>query len=119
MQNDTIVKYLERTVIGILPILVIFTGKNITKQMYESLRHEIDWERNPPKGAIFHAAAFDDTGNTVHVANVWESEEDLNRFVGSRLMPYMINNKIPEPKVDVFQINDVSAFAGIDKYRVG
>ena len=105
--------------IGILPILVIFTGNNITKQMYESLRNEIDWEHNPPKGAIFHAAAFDDSGNTVHVANVWESEEDLNNFVGSRLMPYMIDNKIPEPKVEIFQINDVSAFAGIDKYRSG
>ncbi len=118
MQNNTIVKYLGRTVIGILVILVIFTGNNITKHMYESLRKEIDWERNPPKGSLFHAAAFDDSGNTVHVANVWESEEDLNSFVGSRLMPYMINNKIPEPKVEIFQINDVSAFPGIDKYRV-
>ena len=86
--------------IGILPILVIFTGNNITKQMYESLRKEIDWEHNPPKGLIFHSAAFDGPVNTVHVANVWESEEDLNSFVGSRLMPYMINNKIPEPKVE-------------------
>ena len=118
MQNNTIVKYLGSTVIGILVILVIFTGNNITKQMYESLRKEIDWERKPPKGSLFHAAAFDDSGNTVHVANVWESEEDLNSFVGSRLMPYMINNKIPEPKVEIFQINDVSAFPGIDKYRV-
>ena len=31
----------------------------------------------------------------------------------------MMNNKIPEPKVAIFQINDVSAFPGIDKYRVG
>ncbi len=102
----------------VLPILVIFTGNNITKQMYESLRNEIDWEHNPPKGAIFHAAAFDDSGNTLHVANVWESEEETNSFVGSRLMPYMINNKIPEPKVEMFQINDVSAFPGIDKFKV-
>ncbi len=101
-----------------MAILVIFTGNSITRQMYESLRKEIDWEHNPPKGAIFHAAAFDDAGNTVHVADVWESEEYLNSFVGSRLMPYMIKNKIHEPKVEIFQINDVSAFAGIDKYRV-
>ena len=101
-----------------MPILVIFTGKNITKQVYESLRKEIDWEYKPPKGAIFHAAAFDESCNTVHVANVWESEKYLNGFVSSRLMPYMINNKIPEPKVEIYQINDVSAFPGIDKYRV-
>ena len=102
-----------------MPILVIFTGNNITKQMYESLRKEIDWEHNPPKGLIFHSAAFDASGHTVHVADVWESEVDLNSFVGSRLMPYMINNKIPEPKVEMFQIHDVSAFDGIDKFKVG
>jgi hypothetical protein len=98
--------------------LVIFTGNNITKQMYESLRKEIDWEHNHPAGAILHSAAFDDAGSTVHVADVWESEEDLNNFVSSRLMPSMLNNRIPEPKVEIFQINDVSAFPGIDKFRV-
>ena len=71
-----------------------------------------------PGGSIFHAAAFNDSGNTVHVADMWESEEDLNSFVGSRLMPYMINNKIPEPKVEMFQISDVSAFPGVDKFKV-
>ncbi len=101
-----------------MPILVIFTGKNITKQMYETLRKGVDWEHKHPKGSLFHAAAFDETGNTVHVANVWESEEDLNSSVSSKLMPYVLNNKIPEPKVEIFQINDVSAFPGIDKYRV-
>jgi hypothetical protein len=102
-----------------LPILVIFSGNNITKQMYENLRKELDWEHNPPPGAIFHAAAFDDLGNTIHVADVWESEMALNSFVGRMLMPYMIKNKIPEPKVEIFQINDVSAFPGIDKFKVG
>ena len=53
------------------------------------------------------------------MANVWEADEDINSFVGRRLlMPYMINNRVPEPKVEIFQINDVSAFAGIDKFRV-
>jgi hypothetical protein len=52
------------------------------------------------------------------VADVCESEEDLNSLVGSRLMPYMINNKIPEPKVEIFQINDIRAFPDIDKYRL-
>jgi hypothetical protein len=58
------------------------------------------------------------TGNTVHGASVLEIEENLNSFVGSRLMPYAINNKIPKPNVGIFQINDVSAFAGIGKFRV-
>lgn len=101
-----------------MPILVIFTGDNITKQMYESLRTEVDWEHNHPAGAILHTAAFDDPGNTIHVADIWNSEEDLNNFVRSRLMPAMLNNKIPEPKVEIFQINDVSAFPSINNYKV-
>ncbi len=101
-----------------LPILVIFRGDNITKQMYESLRKELDWEHNQPPGAIFHAAAFDNLGNTLHVADVWESEEDLNDFFSGRLMPSMRDNKIPEPKREIHRINDVSAFPGIDKFRV-
>ncbi len=68
---------------------------------------------------FFFFSAFDASGNTVHVADVWESEEDLNDFVGGSLMPYIRNNKIPEPKVEIFQINDVSAFPGIDKFKVG
>ncbi len=86
--------------------------------MYESLRKEVDWEHNHPEGAIFHTAAFDNAGNTVHVADVWESEADLNHFVSSRLIPYMINNKIPEPKVEIFPINDISAFPAVDKFKV-
>ncbi len=101
-----------------MAILGIFKVDGITRQMYETLRKDVDWEHNPPKGFIFHSDAFDDSGNTVHVADVWESEEDLNSFVGSRLMPYMKNNKIPEPKVEIYQTNDVSAFAGIGRFRV-
>ena len=105
--------------IGVLVILGIFKVNGISRQLYETLRKDVDWEHNPPKGVLFHAAAFDDSGNTLHVADVWESEEDMNAFFSSRLMPPMKNNKIPEPEAEIFQINDVSAFPGIDKYRVG
>jgi hypothetical protein len=36
-----------------MPILAIFTGNNITKQMYETLRKEVDWEHNHPGGLYF------------------------------------------------------------------
>jgi hypothetical protein len=48
-----------------MAILAIFTGNNITKQMYESPRKEVDWEHKHPPGGIFHAAAFDDSGNNI------------------------------------------------------
>jgi len=101
-----------------MAILAIFTGNSITKQMYESLRKEVDWEHKHPPGGIFHAAAFDDSGNNMRVADVWESKEELNKFINERLMPVMQQAKVPPPQMEVFQIHNVNAFAGIDKYRI-
>ena len=100
-----------------MAILAIFTGNNITKQMYEALRKEVDWERNHPAGVILHAAGFE-SGNNVRVADIWESEEELNNFVSSRLMPVMQKGQVHARKVEIFQINDVSAYSGTDKYKV-
>jgi hypothetical protein len=101
-----------------MTILAIFTGNNITKQMYESLRKEVDWEHKHPTGVILHAAAFDDSDNNIHVADVWESEGDLNKFVNERLMPAMLESKVPAPEVEVFKIHDVVAYPSIEKYRI-
>ena len=101
-----------------MAILAIFTGNSITRQMYETIRKEVDWEHNHPAGLIFHAAGFDESGNNLHVADIWESQEDLNDFVSSRLMPVMQKGGVPAPKVEIIQINDVSAYPGIDKYIV-
>ncbi len=54
-----------------MAILAIFTGNNITKQMYETLRKEVNWERNHPAGVILHATGFDESGNNVRVADIW------------------------------------------------
>jgi hypothetical protein len=86
--------------------------------MYESLRKEVDWEHNHPRGGIFHADAFDNSGNNIRVAEVWESEEDLNKFVNERLMPAMQQSKVPPPQTEIFQIHNVDAFSGIEKYGI-
>lgn len=67
---------------------------------------------------ILHAAGFYNSGNNVRVADIWESEEELNNFASSRSMPVMQKGGMPAPKVEIFQINDVSDYSGIDKYRV-
>ena len=101
-----------------MTILALFTGNNLTKQMYESLLKEVDWVHNHPPGGIFHAAAFDNSGNNIHVADVWESEDDLNKFVKEKLMPAMQQLNIPVPHMEIFQIHNVNAFSGIEKYRI-
>jgi hypothetical protein len=101
-----------------MAILAIFTGNGMTKQMYESLREEIDWIHNHPLGAILHATGFDNSGNKIQVADIWESEEDLNRFIKEKLTPAMQKLNLPAPQMEVFQIHSVDAFSAIEKYRI-
>ncbi len=101
-----------------MAILAIVTGNNLTKKMYEEVRKEVNWERDHPTGAYFHAAGFDDSGNNMCVADVWESEEQFNNFIRTRITPVMEKINAPNLKVDVYPIHNVNAFPSIDKYRV-
>ena len=41
-----------------MAILGIFKTNAVTKQMYEELRKEVDWEHKHPDGETLHVAAF-------------------------------------------------------------
>ena len=98
-----------------MPILAIFTG--LTKDQYEALRKEIDWENDWAPGAIFHVASFDDGGG-VHIADVWDSEQQLNAFVEKRLMPAFQKLGASPPKVEVYPTHNINAHSSISKYQV-
>jgi len=99
-----------------MAILVIFQG-SISKDMYEALRKEVQWESNPAPGGVLHAAGFDEAGD-IHVADIWESEQDLNNFVSSQLAPAMQKLNIPMPEVKVYPAHNINLFPGADKYKV-
>jgi hypothetical protein len=100
-----------------MAILAIFTGNGVTKQMYDQLRKEVDWEHKHPTGVILHSAGFDDSGNNLRVADIWESEQDLNSYVNSRLKPVMERLNIPMPKGEIYPVHNVNAYAGVDMYK--
>lgn len=100
-----------------MPILAIFTGVGFTKEMYEQLRPEIKWEIDNPKGGISHVASFDEEGN-IHVADVWESAEEMDEFVKTKLAPAMQKFNIPMPKVEVFPTHNINAYKAIEKYML-
>ncbi len=100
-----------------MTIMAIHTGDGWTKDMYESLRKEVNWEGNPPPGVIFHAASFDKAGNFC-VADIWESEEQLNNFASSRLIPIMQKGNMPPPKTQIFEVHNINALPALDRYKV-
>jgi hypothetical protein len=99
-----------------MAILAIFSGDGFTKQVYEELRKEVDWEHKHPNGAIVHAAGLDDSGN-IRIADVWESEQDLNNFINTRIKPVMERINAPMPKGEIIPIHNVNAFQVVDTYR--
>lgn len=100
-----------------MAILGIFTGQGFTKQMYEDLRKEVGWEQNPPAGIILHSAGLDKSGN-IQVADIWESEQDFNNFINSRLKVGFEKIKAPMPNGELYQIHNINAHSGIDSYKM-
>jgi hypothetical protein len=99
-----------------MAILAIFTG-DVTKDDYDALRKEIDWENSWAPGAIIHVASVDDAGR-IHVADVWESAEKMNAFVGQRLMPAFQKLGLNPPNVEVYPTHNINAHSSISQYQV-
>ncbi|HYZ58592.1 MAG TPA: hypothetical protein VE544_02965 [Nitrososphaeraceae archaeon] len=85
--------------------------------MYENIRKEVNWESNPPPGVIFHAAYFDKSGN-FSVTEVWESEDQWNNFLNTRLKPSFQKGNAPPPNTQIFQIHKIDALPGLDSYKL-
>jgi hypothetical protein len=100
-----------------MAFLGIFTGEGFTKEKYEELRKEVGWEQNHPAGIIIHAAGVDSSG-IIHVADIWESEQDFNNYLNSKLKPAMERINLPVPKGELIPIHNVNAFQSIESYRV-
>jgi hypothetical protein len=98
-----------------MAILAIFTGRGLTPALYDALRAEAHWETKAPKGGVIHIAGFDETG--AHVADVWDSEADMNAFVAERLMPAFQKLQAPPPEVVIYPVHNINAYAPVDRYR--
>ena len=98
-----------------MALLVIFKGDGFTKQMYEALRPEVKWESQQPAGGLIHACGFDEAGD-LHVADVWNSMEEMNDFVGTRLVPGFQKLGIPMPQVSVFPAHNINVYPAAMRY---
>jgi len=90
-------------------IIAIFAGKGFTKDMYDQLRKEVNWETEPIDGWVSHAVGFDESGE-LHMVNIWESIEKMKEAFANRLMPVMKKIGIPEPRAEVYPAYKVDVF---------
>ncbi|MEV6109695.1 hypothetical protein AB0M28_34050 [Streptomyces sp. NPDC051940] len=57
----------------------------MTPEQYDAARDRVGWEERMPEGVVLHAAWFED--GVLHVTDVWETQEDWDRFLAERLAP--------------------------------
>jgi hypothetical protein len=87
-----------------MPILMIMQWSGVTPQQYDQVRELVNWEGNAPAGGLYHAAAFDAQG--LRVVDVWDTAEQFQTFVETRLMPGVKQLGIQgEPAVEVLPIH--------------
>jgi hypothetical protein len=66
-------------------IVRIIRPQGTTREMYDAVGEKLGLDGNPPAGLIVHTAGEVDGG--WQVVDVWESEEDAERFETERLRP--------------------------------
>jgi hypothetical protein len=80
--------------------------RGVTAEQYDEVRQLVRWEEDVPKGAILHVASFDDEG--AHITDAWESADDFNAFVESRLMAGVQQaGLVGEPEVEILPAHAV------------
>ena len=95
--------------------MMIMKWDGVSPDQYEQVRKQVNWEGDKPKGAIFHVASFGD--NALRVTDIWESADDFNSFVQSRLMPGVAQAGIQgQPQVETFPVHAIYV-ADADKLK--
>ena len=100
----------------VMAIIVTNSLPSMTKETYEQMRKELNWEGNPPAGMMGHIAGIEGSG--MRVVTLWSSESDFNNFVTSRLAPAFEKRNLPKPQPQVLQIHNMNVFPALEKYRI-
>lgn len=62
-------------------------GADRSTANYDAISERLDARNNPPEGAIFHTAGFDEEDGVFRIFDVWDSREQAERFLSERVMP--------------------------------
>ena len=80
----------------------------VTKEQYETVRKDVNWEGQAPRGARLHVAWFAQDG--FRVVDVWSSQGDFETFLGERLNPGVQRAGIKgQPKVTYSECHAIFA----------
>ena len=89
-----------------MAIAVVTDAPGESQEGYDAVSAHLDLEREPVAGLILHAAGPIEGG--WRVIDVWESEQDADRFVQDRLRPALEQaGVIGEPQITVTPLHSL------------
>ena len=87
-----------------MAILVVFDAPEMTTAQYDQVINDLEAAGlGNPDGRIFHAAAAQ--GEGMFVSDVWESEEQFNRF-GEALIPIIVATGATPAEPTIYRIHN-------------
>jgi hypothetical protein len=87
---------------------MLMEWSGLTQDQYTQVMRTLDLDKNPPSGGIFHVAGF--SGGTLHVLDIWESQQAFERFQKERLTPAVQKAGVTtQPRVQFFPAYNIYA----------
>jgi hypothetical protein len=62
-------------------------GDDRSTTNYDAISERLNVDADPPAGLIVHTAGFDEDAGVFRIMDVWETKEDVDRFMRERVMP--------------------------------
>jgi heme-degrading monooxygenase HmoA len=91
-----------------MAVVMNMRWNGVTPEQYDEARRRVNWEGDRPVGGNFHVSSFD--GDALRVTDIWDSAEDFQRFVDSRLMPVVQEIGIQgQPEVVITPVHAIYA----------
>ncbi|MFK4148411.1 hypothetical protein [Streptomyces sp. NPDC004065] len=66
-----------------MAVVLSMRWAGVTPEQYDAVRDLVGWEENWADGGVLHVAWFEE--GALRVVDVWESQEDFERFSRERL----------------------------------
>jgi hypothetical protein len=88
--------------------VMLMEWAGITQDQYNQVIHNLDLDKSPPSGGIFHVAGF--SGGTLRVLDIWESQQAFEKFQKDRLNAAVQKAGITsQPKVQFLPVHNIYA----------
>ena len=97
-----------------MAILMMMEGPGVTPEQYHGLNEAmgIRGDEDAPDGLVSHVAGHD--GENLVVADVWESQEQLDKFFHDRLGPALQEVGVDAPQPRIHPVHDITPGTGTE-----